>query len=192
MPNASNMFNVAAPNTPYLNSPMPIFYDRQSQVQQLQDPWADYSQMTARDNVGHFDAYNEFIKARQNSNLRRSSRANKGLERTYQMMPRVMNDPMARIFPTSTKEIGEKLRLNDSFDQAKMSSRQFDLFDNAPFIPSVGDVGKDPRYAIQTKNASGDYQLVQGYVSVFKGSKVAPTGPKRPNLGTGFEPYSLY
>lgn len=180
-------------NNPYASATThPQFTHRRDQAPvNLTDPRNDFSQMLQYEE-GVDDSRLRFLEAQHRIAQKRSSRSHKGRENDYRMMPRTFPNPMVRSVPESTRETGSRIRLDDQMAEADISSRTFDQFKYAPYVPSAGDVGRDPRYAIQTKGAVGDYQLVRANTSVFKNARVAPTGGLRPNLGVGFEPYSLY
>ncbi|RKP33268.1 hypothetical protein BJ085DRAFT_31414 [Dimargaris cristalligena] len=77
----------------------------------------------------------------------------------YATTPRSFENPMTKIIPQPTK-MG-KVCFNDALDKAgPFYLRQWQIWENAPFIPSLGDVTKDPRYAIQTKGFTTEYTRI--------------------------------
>lgn len=66
--------------------------------------------------------------------------------------------------PTPTQMVPEvtqvsKVCFNEALDNSgPWYLRHWPLWENAPFLPSIGDVSKDPRYAIQTKGFTTEYK----------------------------------
>lgn len=71
--------------------------------------------------------------------------------------------PMSKIMPTH-RMIPESTRVsrvcfNDALEQSgPFYLRQWPIWDHLPFLPSTGDVSKDPRYGQQTKGFTTEYK----------------------------------
>jgi hypothetical protein len=60
-----------------------------------------------------------------------------------------------------TRTKGESVCFNDELAQTPFYFRHFPIFENAPFIPSVGDIDNDPRYGtIITKEFQSKYKQI--------------------------------
>ena|SRR5947209_2721856 len=69
-------------------------------------------------------------------------------------------DPMNnKLVPESTREGDLTVQFNEAVDNSgPFYLRHWQIWDNAPFLPSAGDVSQDPRYGIQTKGFTAEYK----------------------------------
>jgi len=74
----------------------------------------------------------------------------------YSTVPKNYLNPGMQMIPEQTRV--SKVCFNEALDNSgPWYLRHWTIFDYAPFLPSVGDVSKDPRYGIQTKGFLTDY-----------------------------------
>jgi len=74
----------------------------------------------------------------------------------YTTTPKSYIDPGHRMIPESTQV--SRVCFNEALDNSgPFYLRHWQIWDYAPFLPSNGDVGKDPRYGIQTKGFTTEY-----------------------------------
>jgi hypothetical protein len=68
-------------------------------------------------------------------------------------------NPGTRMIPESTRS--SRVCFNDALaNSGPWYLRQWPIWDHLPFLPSVGDVTKDPRYAVQTKGFTTEYRRI--------------------------------
>ena len=76
----------------------------------------------------------------------------------YSTTPRSYLNPAMQMVPQQTRIANSRVCFNEALDNSgPWYLRHWQIWDNAPFLPSVGDVTKDPRYGIQTKGFTTDY-----------------------------------
>lgn len=76
----------------------------------------------------------------------------------YSTTPRSFLNPVTQLIPEQTRS--SRVCFNEALEKSgPWYLRHFQLWDtpNAPFLPSAGDLSKDPRYSIQTKGFTTEY-----------------------------------
>lgn len=152
-----------------------------------------YNAMTEQDTPASFwSASDAFRDAQRQANKKRDVRLSR-YEGQLPMhtTPRLckFNQMESRIEPETTRGVSPRCSFNERVEaQGPFYLRHWQIFDNAPFLPSEGDVTKDPRYSVMTKGHSADYRLVPAGSGVFENATVDRT---RPAIGPGFAGYSL-
>lgn len=77
----------------------------------------------------------------------------------YRTTPKTYIQPEYQMIPESTRM--SRVCFNEALDKSgPFYLRQWPIWDNAPFLPSVGDVTKDPRYGMQTKSFLTEYRKI--------------------------------
>jgi hypothetical protein len=70
----------------------------------------------------------------------------------YSTAPRLLKRPLDRMLPTFTALECSKPCWNEALAQSgPWYLRHWQIWDNAPFLPTNGDVTKDPRYGVNTR-----------------------------------------
>lgn len=87
---------------------------------------------------------------------KRDQRFNASSSLPYQTSPRSFETPDTQIIAENTRV--NRVCLNDQYiADGPAYLRSFQIWDNAPIKPSVGDVTKDPRYGMITKSFTSRY-----------------------------------
>ena len=74
----------------------------------------------------------------------------------YATTPRSYMNPGMQMIPETTRV--SKVCFNEALENSgPFYLRRWQIWDYAPFLPSIGDVTKDPRYGIQTKGFTTEY-----------------------------------
>jgi hypothetical protein len=74
----------------------------------------------------------------------------------YATTPKMWITPGERMIPAPTRV--SRVCFNEAVDNSgPFYLRRWQIWDNAPFLPSAGDVANDPRYSIQTKTFTTEY-----------------------------------
>lgn len=74
----------------------------------------------------------------------------------YATTPKSYVNPMLQMIPEQTRT--SRVCFNEALENSgPWYLRHWQIWDYAPFLPSMGDVTKDPRYGIQTKGFTTDY-----------------------------------
>lgn len=74
----------------------------------------------------------------------------------YSTTPRSYTYPVMQMVPEQTRV--SRVCFNEAVENSgPWYLRHWQIWDNAPFLPSLGDVTKDPRYGIQTKGFTTEY-----------------------------------
>ena len=166
---------------------MSRYYQPGRQIDNTQESAAYQSLL--RNDTQNPDFYNyeqAFREAQVKESLKRDKRLNRvSGQLPYLTTPRLFNAPGRRMIPESTRDVEHRIRFNQKVDEAgPFYLRHWQIFDNAPFLPSSGDVTKDPRYSIMTKGSNVEYQMAPGGLGVFR---TAAPRSDRPPSGPGFE-----
>jgi hypothetical protein len=75
----------------------------------------------------------------------------------YSTTPRTYENPMLQMIPEPTRV--SRVCFNDALEKSgPWYLRSWQPWENAPFLPSVGDVTKDPRFGEQTKGFTTEYK----------------------------------
>lgn len=75
----------------------------------------------------------------------------------YRTTPRSWEHKGIQMIPETTRV--SKVCFNDAVENSgPWYLRHWQIWDNAPFLPSMGDVSKDPRYGMQTKGFTTEYK----------------------------------
>ena len=140
---------------------------------------------------GFYDMRASFLDAQQKSNSKRDLRLNghQG-QLPYATTPRTFATPgQDRLVPFSTRDNCTRFTFNEQVaSQGPFYLRHWQIFDNAPFKPTAGDITKDPRYNFMTKGRLADYQLVSEGSEPFR---YASTVKDRPAPSPTFTGYSF-
>lgn len=77
----------------------------------------------------------------------------------YHTTPKTWENPQLYMIPETTRV--SNVCFNDAlYKSGPWYLRHWQIWDNAPFLPSSGDVTKDPRYGMQTKSFTTEYYLL--------------------------------
>jgi len=75
----------------------------------------------------------------------------------YRTTPRSWEHKGNQMIPEPTRV--SKVCFNDALENSgPWYLRHWQIWENAPFLPSIGDISKDPRYGMQTKGFTTEYK----------------------------------
>ena len=77
----------------------------------------------------------------------------------YHTTPKSYVNPDLQMIPEPTRISNQRVCFNDAVNQSgPWYLRQWPIWDNYKYLPSAGDVTKDPRYSMQTKGFLTEYR----------------------------------
>ncbi len=135
------------------------YYKEREQTRQINpEPYGNWASFISNDYTQqNRDTENQF---RYQVSGVKKDRSPFSAQLPYNTTPKTYTPPTHQMIPQTTRF--DKVCFNEALDKAGPHYlRHWQIFDNAPFLPSNGDLSKDPRYGQQTKNFLTSYRKLQ-------------------------------